>query len=330
MAVALVLLAAAWRNWPVKQKYKEIKNPVYVLANDPWVVRREEDYYYCWSTSGIRVKKIGNLDEISASEGTLVWQPEADAPWGKELWAPELHYLQGQWYIYVAACDGPNENHRMYVLRGTTQDPTDPFELVGQITDPTNRWAIDGTVMEYRKELYFIWSGWEGSVDVGQQLYIAHMASPTEIDSQRVCISRPTHDWERIGLPINEGPAALVKGKNAALVFSASGSWTDDYCLGLLTLTGEDPLDPDCWEKHPEPVFTKVHGTYGPGHCCFTTGYDGSTWMIYHANLLSGTGWAGRSGRIQPVAWDGITLELGEAARPGKTLLLPVRSGGDS
>ena len=134
----------------------------------------------------------------------------------------------------------------------------------------------------------------------------------------------------RIGLPINEGPAALVKGKNAALVFSASGSWTDDYCLGLLTLTGEYPLDPDCWEKHQEPVFTKVHGTYGPGHCCFTTGYDGSTWIIYHANLLSGTGWVGRSGRIQPVAWDGITLELGEAARPGKTLLLPVRSGGDS
>ena len=50
----------------------------------------------------------------------------------------------------------------MYVLRGTSADPTDRFELVGKLGDSTDEWAIDGTVIAYGGELYFCWSGWDG------------------------------------------------------------------------------------------------------------------------------------------------------------------------
>ena len=328
--------------------YTEIKNPVYILANDPFVAKKDGRYYYCFSdyVSGIRVKEIPGLHEIKTPGANLVWKPDRpDAMYSKEIWAPELHYIEGSWYIYFAASDGDNANHRMYVLKGTSQDPTEPFELVRKITDASDHWCIDGTIFTYRNERYFVWSGWEGNVDVGQNLYIAHMDSPVSIDSERVCISKPDLDWETIGLPIEEGPAVLVDaaatddgaadedssvvsaaGERITLVFSASGSWTDDYCLGRLDLLpGADPMKPESWVKHPEPIFTKKEGAYGPGHCCFTHADDGSLWMIYHCNRISGTGWSGRSCWIQPVTFENGEIVLEGPVVPDKTVHLAVR-----
>lgn len=307
--------------------YKEVKNPVHVIANDPWVVRRDDNFYYCTADDGINVRRIENLDDLKLKGASRVWSPPKDTLYSKEIWAPELHYIKGEWYIYFAACDGLNEHHRMYVLKGTTQNPMDPFEYIGKVMDDSDHWGIDGTIMEYHDELYMIWSGWEGEVDKGQQLYIAHMDSPTSIDSERICISVPDQEWEMNGMEIEEGPTALVDKEQdtAIIVFSASGSWTDDYCMGQLTLTGKDPMKADSWTKSDKPIFTKKDGAYGPGHCSFVTAYDDSLWMIYHCNRLSGTGWGGRSAWIQPVEWDGEKLNLGEPQTPEKTILLPEK-----
>ena len=258
---------------------------------------------------------------LSKEDHKQVYAPPPNTRYSKELWAPELHYIQGEWYIYVAADDGNNANHRMYVLRGTSQDPTEPFEMIGQITDPSNKWAIDGTVVTINNELYFVWSGWKGITNVAQHLYIAHMSNPWTIDSERVMISTPTHAWETIGTPaVNEGPTALYHDDRTFIVYSASGSWTDDYCLGLLTFAGGDPLDSNNWTKSASPIFKKKEGVaYGPGHCSFTTAVDGSVWMVYHANPLAGTGWGGRMVWLSPVSFakdgtpifeDGPTLRI--------------------
>lgn len=38
--------------------------------------------------------------------------------------------------------------------------------------------------------------------------------------------------------------------------YSASGSWTPYYCVGLLTADANaNLLDPASWKKHPIPVF---------------------------------------------------------------------------
>ncbi len=309
--------------------YKNLQNPIVSSANDPWVVEHEGRYYYCRSfwyfAFGIIVTEIPSPDALTNEGGEVVFIAPEGTAYSAEYWAPELHYINGEWYIYVAADDGNNETHRMYVLKGTSQDPTKPFEFVGQVTDPSNKWAIDGTVMEHKGELYFVWSGWKGNTNVAQDIYIAHMSDPCTIDSERVVLSRPTHDWERVGQPyVNEGPTALYHGDDTFIVYSASGSWTDAYCLGLLTLVGDDPMDPMAWKKSAEPVFKAKEGVaYGPGHCSFTTAADGSIWMLYHANLESGTGWDGRSGWIAPVTFseDGTPV-FGE---PEKNLKFPVK-----
>ena len=305
------------------------KNPVCPSGADPWVIRDPDTgkYYYCYSGgNGVCVNEIADLAHITAEGGTKVYTAPENTMYSKEYWAPELHKLDGKWYIYVAADDGDNFNHRMYVLECTGEVPTDKFKMVGKLTDATDKWAIDGTVATIDGEHYFVWSGWEGDENVAQNLYIAHMKSPTEIDSARTMLSRPEFVWEKLGgrPTINEGPVALAKDGAVHIIYSASGSWSDFYNLGKLTWRGGDPLNAANWTKSKESVFTRTDACFGPGHCSFTTADDGTTWIVYHGNLVSGSGWGGRSVWTQPIAWDGDEPVLGAPVSPKEALTLPV------
>ncbi|MBR5311984.1 MAG: glycoside hydrolase family 43 protein [Clostridia bacterium] len=312
--------------------YRTFKNPVLGSGADPWVIRDGDAYYYCYSGgNGVFVNKIESLDKITSDGGTKVYTAPEGTMYSAEYWAPELHKIDGKWYIYVAADDGDNYNHRMYVLECTGDEPTDKFEMKGKITDSTDKWAIDGTVLQYKGECYFIWSGWEGDINIAQNIYIAHMSDPWTIDSERVELSRPQFRFEKLGgtPSINEGPVALVapSGETVHIVYSGSGSWSDFYCLGLLTFSGEgDILDADNWTKTKESIFEKTSDVFGPGHCSFTTAADGSLWIVYHANLVSSSGWGGRSVWTQQVEWQGDDLVLGSPASPSVEHKLPIES----
>ncbi len=304
-------------------------NPVCPSGADPWVIRDPDTgkYYYCYSGgNGVCVNEIADLAHITAEGGKKVYTAPENTLYSKEYWAPELHKLNGKWYIYVAADDGDNYHHRMYVLECTGETPTDSFKMVGKLTDESDKWAIDGTVAEIGGELYFVWSGWEGDENVAQNIYIAHMKSPTEIDSARTMLSRPEFIWEKLGgrPTINEGPVALAKDGAVHIIYSASGSWSDFYNLGKLTWRGGDPLEAANWTKSKTSVFEKTAACFGPGHCSFTTADDGTTWIVYHGNLVSGSGWGGRSVWTQPISWDGDEPVLGSPIGPKDELTLPV------
>lgn len=171
------------------------------------------------------------------------------------------------------------------------------------ITDPTNKWAIDGTVLEVGGQLYFIWSGWEGDTNVRQNLYIARMSNPWTIDSHRVEIARSTYSWETNHSPhVNEGPQVIIRNGVINLVYSASGSWTNDYCLGLITAsTSSDLLNPASWTKRSQPIFRSGNGLFGSGHHSFTKSPDGTEdWMLYHTAKYDNAGW-NREIRMQKI-----------------------------
>lgn len=312
------------RTWQCKPEfsYYEVENPIIDGGSDPYVIEHDGTFYYCWSGgNGVMVAKCGDkIDSISPDGGKKVYTSPANTNYSGEYWAPELHYINGEWYIYVAADDGNNATHRMFVLKGTTHDPTDPFEFVGQITDPSNKWAIDGTVVTCNGELYFVWSGWPGDSDVDQRLYIAHMSDPTTIDSERTEISRPVLGWEG---RINEGPCAVYNGDDVYIVYSGNGSWSEDYCLGYLKLTGSDPLKASSWTKSQTAILLKSSVAMGPGHCSVVTAPDGTQWIYYHANLEV-AGWNGRSVWIQKLEFssDGKIKLM----RTTKTVKLPEAS----
>ncbi|MEU4877561.1 family 43 glycosylhydrolase [Streptomyces sp. NPDC021608] len=76
-----------------------------------------------------------------------------------------------------------------------------------------------------------------------------------------------------------------------------------DHRLGLLELTGSDPLKPASWTKKRTPVFQRsdADGVHGPGHDGFFTSPDGAeNRILRHANSSAGGGSGiGRTTRAQ-------------------------------
>lgn len=305
--------------------------PILTAAGaDPWVIRHGDGCYYLTVTTGadVTVWRSRTLSGLGGGERKVVWTPPATGPNSKNIWAPELHRLNDRWYIYYAADDGENENHRLFVLENASADPFEgEFTDKGKVADPDHdRWAIDGTVLTLKGKNYLVWSGWEGAKNVRQNLYIAPLKNPWTLAGPRVRISRPTHAWETADDPdVNEGPQVLTRGDAVHLVYSASGSWTDDYCLGRLTLkAGGDPLDPAAWVKNAEPVFRSGNGVFAPGHGSFVKSPDGKEdWHVYHAARHKGAGWA-RNVRAQPFAWNADdTPKFGAPASADTPIAVP-------
>lgn len=294
-------------------------------SQDPWIVMHEGVYYYCEShlEGGIYIRASRTIQDLSKAESILVWHAPATGINSKEVWAPELHFINGRWYIYYAADDGKNENHRMFVLESEGSDPFGKYLDRGMID--TGTWSIDGTVFQHSDgKLYFIWSGWPGGVDGQQNLYIAPMKSPTELAGPRHLLTTPTQKWECSAMPICEGPEVLQKDGRVFVIYSASASWTVDYCLGLLSFDGGDILDSKNWTKQGQ-VLKRTDKVWGVGHCSFVKSPDQSEdWILFHAKSKRKSGWMDRNVRAQRFTWTASGLPFfGEPVNIGVSLKVP-------
>ncbi len=253
----------------------------------------------------------------SATMGGLVFALDQVilSPGCNNVWAPEIHWFNNRWYLYYSlAADSNGNNHRNYVAQSTGTNAAGPYTILGVLFN--SYWNIDGSVFAATNgQLYFVFSG---SPSGTQNIYIAPMNNPYTVSGAPVQISAPVQSWEVNGAPpaVNEGPFGFTRNGRTFIDYSASGCWTDNYCLGLLTLTGTNLLDPASWTK-TGPVFSQQTGAYGPGHNGIFTNAAGQYWNIYHANNLSGQGCGGyRQLRIQRLAWDASGLPLFGAPVP--------------
>ncbi|WP_295772341.1 glycoside hydrolase family 43 protein [uncultured Mucilaginibacter sp.] len=295
-------------------------NPLLPSGADPWSIYKDGYYYYTHTAQNrIVIWKTKNLADLKTAERKTVFTPPPNTAYSKDLWAPEIHFINGKWYVYFAADDGNNNNHRMYVLENASADPLKgTWTFKGKVGDATNKWAIDGSVFTYKKQLYMIWAGWEGDVNQKQEIFIAKMKNPWTIDGKRYKISSPQFEWEKHGdlndpnnpphVDVNEGPQILMNKDKVFLIYSASGCWTDFYALGMLTLKGKNLLSAQSWVKSTQPVFKQSpeNGVYAPGHNSFFKSPDGKEdWILYHANPEPGQGCGGnRSPRAQKFTWN--------------------------
>jgi GH43 family beta-xylosidase len=315
-------------------------NPLLPSGPDPHVARANGVYYYT-QTSGDRIRLWSTpaMSRLAQARPVTIFVAPRSGPNSRDLWAPELHRLDGKWYVYYAAGDGtstptdPFASQRMFVLENDRADPAEgTWTDRGRLAIPgEDAWAIDGTVLEYAGRRYFLWSGRASPDDRDQHLYVATMTNPWTLAPGAVRLSSPDRAWERTGRAgVNEGPQVLRSPSGGVfLVYSANGCWADDYSLGMLALrTGGDPLNTADWVRSERPVFAKnaAGGVYAPGHNAFFKSPDGTQdWLVYHANSSPGQGCGdARTPRMQPITWraDG-TPDFGTPVPVDRRLAVP-------
>ena len=315
-------------------------NPLLPSGADPYSFYKDGFYYYTNSLGNrIDLWKTKNLADLQHAERKTIYKPEAGTLHSKDLWAPEVMFLQGKWYAYFAADDGDNNHHRLYVLENDNADPMQgKWVFKGEIADKTNKWAIDGDIFQFKNQLYITWSGWESDENGEQDIFLAKMKDPLTIESNRVRISKPQYDWEMNGdlhdannpahVNVNEGPQFLEHNGKLFVIYSASGCWTDFYALGMMSLSGNNLLDSSAWHKSQQPVFKASikNSVYAPGHNSFFKSPDGKEdWILYHANSEANQGCGGyRSPRAQKFTWnkDGTPM-FGEPVKTGVSINIP-------
>jgi GH43 family beta-xylosidase len=300
--------------------HSSFSNQILTDGADPWIIQHKDGSYYLTVTLGNRIALRHSTTMIGLSKVTpiTIWVPEPSGPYSYNLWAPELHYIDGHWYIYYTANDGDGDDtRRVCVLQLSGEDPLNGEWFFKGVIN-TEYPGLDGTVFPHRGELYFFYSGYGNFPDYGSAIYAARMTNPWTLTGPNVLITSPTEPWEkRGGMAINEGPVFLHRNGWVFLVFSASATWSDDYCLGMTMISEDgDLMDPQAWIKHDGPVFVKnpESGVFAPGHNSFTVSKDGlEDWIVYHAYSYSETEQerakgTPRSTRIQRFGWrkDGL------------------------
>ncbi len=316
----LILEGCVWLD---TEPVETFTDPLLPSGADPWALWHDGHYYYMHTLSNrLDLWKTNDLTNLQEAKCKTIWIP-TDPANAKHLWAPEIHVIDGKWYVYYAVDDGNTDNHQLYVLENSAQDPFDgAFEMKGRFsTDPDDNWAIDGSLFQHKGDWYLIWCGWQTMrIDTETQcIYVARMENPWTLASERVLISKPEFDWERIWqrpdgkhpryiIYVNEGPQMLKRGNKMHIIYSASGCWTPNYCLGMLSASADsDLLNPASWTKSQTPVFQQSpeNGVFGPGHNSFFKSPDGTEdWILYHANDNPNDGCGNkRKPRAQKIGW---------------------------
>ncbi len=307
-----------------------LPNPLIRQRADPFVVRHSDGFYYFTATvpeyDRIELRRATTIAGLATADAKTIWRKHATGPMGAHIWAPELHQIDGKWYIYFAAGEAEKIwNIRIYVLENASANPLEGEWIErGQLRTQWDTFSLDATPFEHRGQRYLIWAQSDPTKKHGTDLYLSRMAAPTELTGPQMRLTTPEYDWEKVRYPVNEGPSILVRHGRIFVTYSAAGTGAE-YCLGLLSAdAAADLLDPSSWTKSPTPVFAtnEANGLYGPGHNSFTVAADGTTdLLVYHARNYSEIVGdplrdPNRHTRVQPIRWraDG-TPDFGVPAR---------------
>lgn len=276
-------------------------NPFIEQRADPYITKGPDGFYYftasypafCNVDNGydrIILRRSETVYGLSEVEEVTIWKAHIEGNMSKHIWAPEIHYIMGAWYIFFAAGDSDNIwNIRPYVLKCDGDPITDAWIECGKIQAlPEDNvsfrsFSLDMTYFEHNGEHYVIWAEIIGD----SSLFMAKInpGKPWQLTSTPIMLTKPEYDWEKVKHRVNEGACVLKTDKKLCVFFSASGTGAE-YCMGLLTADiDSDIMDIGSWTKLETPFLqTKdLVGEVGPGHNSVVVDENGDLLLVYHA-----------------------------------------------
>ncbi|WP_166246273.1 family 43 glycosylhydrolase [Paenibacillus turpanensis] len=299
----------------------QYENPLIEQRADPHIYKHTDGYYYFTASvpeyDRIILRRAKTIQGLAQAEEIVIWNKHASGEMSKHIWAPEIHFIDGKWYIYFAA--GKEEDIwaiRPYVLECADANPlTGTWVEKGIMQKPESNkvsftdFSLDATTFEHNGTRYLVWAQKLNGIS---NLYLAEMENAWTIKGDQVLLATPDYSWERIGFWVNEGASVLKRNGKIFISFSASAT-DSNYAMGLLTASDtSDLLDPKSWVKSPLPLMASdvEASQYGPGHNSFTVAEDGITdILVYHArsykNIVGDPLYdPNRHTRVQRITWN--------------------------
>lgn len=296
--------------------------PLIEQRADPYIHRHRDGYYYFTASvpayDGIELRRAATIAGLADATAVMVWRKPDTGPYSDLIWAPEIHFNHGAWYVYLAAAPSRETRdgllqHRMYAISTRAANPLEgEWTFEGRIDTGMDTFCLDATTFKHEGVLYYLWAQKDDGIRGNSNLYIAPMKDPVTLGGRPVRLSVPEYEWEQRGFRVNEGPAAIRHDGRIFMTYSASAT-DENYAMGLLWANAEaNLLDPASWHKSPDPVLTSSpgHSVFGPGHNSFTVAEDGRTDMlVYHARTymeIEGDPlWnPDRHTFVKPLTWD--------------------------
>ncbi|KAF1828790.1 alpha-arabinofuranosidase II [Decorospora gaudefroyi] len=256
---------------------------------DPHIYKHTDGFYYFTATvpayDKVVMRRSQTIMGLSNAAETTIFARKRSGVGSGYIWAPEIHYIDNKWYIYVAmglASQG-GWGIRMTVLEGTGSNPlTAQWVEKGVIRTNRDTFNLDASTFVAGGTRYLIWAQTEGD---GTAILIAPLQNPWTIRGTPTIITRPDQPWERVNERVNEGAYVIQKNGKIFLTYSAAAT-DSNYCMGLVTADANaDLMKASSWTKSKTPVFVSNAKTsqWGPGHNSFTVSEDGqSDIMVYH------------------------------------------------
>ncbi|MCH5219152.1 MAG: family 43 glycosylhydrolase [Muribaculaceae bacterium] len=227
-------------------------------------------YYFTCQSPDINLYVADNIDSLATASPIVILNGAENGM--MNIWSPEISRIGDKWYIYFEADDGNTDNHQLYVLENTEEDPLEgEWSLHGPIiTNEEWNFGIHPSTFNIGERQFLLWSGWEHrrAETETQCIFIAEMENPWTLKSGRVLLSRPQYEWERQWITpygtrsaypifVNENPEGFLSPDSSRvfIAYSASGIWTPYSIVGMLHAdVNSDLLEPASWTKLPEPM----------------------------------------------------------------------------
>ncbi len=281
---------------------------------DPNVINFNGKYYFIATNEegsgnvNLYMRESDTVAGLSEAEDHLVYD-EAKGMEGNIVskdkhWAPELHEIGGELYMFFASNIGTGWDVQSVIMKlRTGGDPTnyDDWEAPSRYLDQNGKMlntmyggiTLDMTHFTYNDRHYVIWSQRNFGKNGGTaDLWIGETTAedPGRLITKPVMIVPCEYGWERNHQFVNEGPFVIMTEDKLYLTYSG-GATDETYCVGMtqIELSDEvDFLDASSWKKTNYPILTGLSSRgekiyHGPGHNSYVTDEDGNLINVFHA-----------------------------------------------
>jgi len=275
---------------------------------DPFIIKYLDSFflYHTGDTAGRRGVSVHRSQDLVHWEFQGYALEAAESGWAwSDLWAPEVVYERGTFYMYFSASRGDESGRRLGVARA--RDPLGPFSVDDEPL--LDQWSIDGHPFRDDDGSMWLfynvhtddWPGYDGPRGTGN--VCDRLLAMDRLAGRPAIVTFPSQRWEgnREGKWYwNEGPNVLKRRGWYHQMYSGGSFHEDAYSVG--SARARHPAGP--WQKlEANPILSSSERLRGPGHHSFVCGPDASTrYAVYHARVA---GDAGRKVALDRQTWRG-------------------------